>query len=118
MEEMTYRTEGDYQVPNLLPPEETAPTVLGKYALLRKKYLKQSRRILFTNLLTSGKLNAHLMEIERTATKRMELLTRQMAAVQGATEELKALDQMKWVGMMNNIRRSAEEAILSDLIFA
>jgi hypothetical protein len=116
--EMTYRLEGDYQLPNLLPPEETAPVILGKYALARKKYLKQSRRILFTNLLTAGKLNEHLMEIEQTANERMELLTAQMAAAQGVNEQMKASDQMQWVGMMNNIRHSAEETILNDLIYA
>ena len=116
MEALTYRTEGDYQVPNLVMPEE-APVVLGKYALLRKKYLKQHRRILFVNLLTGGTLNQHLMEIEQTATERMELLTGQMAAAQGVNEELKARDQMLWVGMMNNIRHSAEETILNDLIY-
>ena len=116
-EALTYRTEGDYQVPNLTVPEE-APIALGKYALLRKKYLKQNRRLLFTNLLTSGKLNEHLTEIEQAANERMELMTAQMAASQGVTEELKASDQMKWVGMMNNIRHSAEETILRDLIYA
>ena len=115
--EMTYRTEGDYQVPNLALPEEP-PVVLGKYALLRKNYLKQHRRILYVNLLTSGSLNQHVMEIEQTANERMELMTRQMAAAQGVTEQMKAENQMQWVGLMNNIRHSAEETILSDLIYA
>jgi hypothetical protein len=120
-EALTYRTEGDYQVPNLLLPEEGQVSdrlVCGKYALLRKKYLKQSRRVLFVNLLTAGKLNAHLMEIEQTANERMELMTAQMAAAQGVTEALKASDQMMWVGLMNSIRHSAEEVILNDLIYA
>ena len=114
--ELTYRMEGDYRVPNLAVPEE-GQVVLGKYALLRKSYLKQHRRILFVNLLTSGTLNEHLTEIEQTAQERMELITRQMAAAQSVTEELKASDQMKWVGLMNNIRASAEETILNDLIY-
>jgi len=114
--ELTYRMEGDYRVPNLTVPEE-GRIILGKYALLRKSYLKQHRRILFVNLLTSGKLNEHLTEIEQTAQERMELITRQMAAAQSVTEELKASDQMKWVGLMNNIRASAEETILNDLIY-
>ena len=117
MEALTYRTEGDYQVPNLTMPEE-APAVLGKYALLRKKYLKQNRRVLFTNLLTSCTLNQHLMEIEQTANERMELMTAQMAAAQGVDERMKAQDQMKWVGLMNNIRQAVEETILQDLIYA
>jgi hypothetical protein len=116
-EALTYRMEGDYQVPNLTVPEE-APVILGKYALLRKKYLKQNRRVLYLNYLTAGTLNEHLTEIEQTAYERMELMTAQMALEQGVTEQLKATDQMKWVGMMNNIRNAAEEAILQDLIYA
>jgi len=117
MEALTYRMEGDYRVPNLAVPDE-GPVVLGKYALLRKSYLKQHQRILFVNLLTGGTLNQHLMEIERTANGRMERMTAQMAAAQGVTEQLKASDQMAWVGGMNNIRHSAEEVILHDLIYA
>ena len=117
MEALTYRMEGDYRIPNLTVPEEGS-VVLGKYALLRKKYPKQSRRILFVNLLTSGKLNEHLMETEQTANERMEILTSQMAAAQGVNERMKADNQMLWVGMMNNIRNSAEETILNDLIYA
>ena len=119
--ELTYRMEGDYRIPNLTVPEESpeaARMVCGKYALLRKKYLKQHRRILFVNLLTSGKLNEHLTEIEQTANERLELITKQMAAAQGVTEQMKASDQMKWTGLMNNIRHSAEEMILNDLIYA
>ncbi|MDL2234149.1 TnpV protein [Ruminococcaceae bacterium OttesenSCG-928-L11] len=115
--ELTYRMEGDYRIPNLTVPEE-APAAHGKYALLRKEYLKQHRRILFVNLLTSGKLNEHLAEIEHTAMSRMEQLTAQMAAAQGVTEQMKASDQMKWVGLMNNIRAAAEESVLSDLIYS
>ena len=117
IEALEYRQEGDYQVPNLTVPEE-GPIVLGKYALLRKKYLQQSRRVLYLNFLTAGTLNEHLMEIERTASERLELITWQMAAQEGMTEELKAHDQMKWVGLMNNIRQSVEETILQDLIYA
>jgi len=117
MEALTYRTEGDYQVPNLTVPEE-GPVVLGKYALLRKRYLKEHRRVLYLNFLTAGELNTHLMEIEQTANERMERMTTQMAAAQGVTEEMKASDQMKWVGLMNNIRHSVEETILRDLIYA
>ena len=121
MEALTYRMEGDYRVPNLTVPEEppeAARLVCGKYALLRKKYLKQHRRILYMNLLTSGKLNEHLMEIEQTANERMEQLTAQMAAAQGVDERMKAENQMQWVGLMNNIRHSVEETMLNDLIYA
>jgi len=118
--ELTYSRVGDYNIPDLTAPEEPEVAdrlVCGKYALLRKSYLKQHRRVLYTNLLTSGRLNAHLMEIEQTAMSRMEQIIAQMAAAQGVTEELKASDQMKWVGLMNNIRHSAEETILNDLIY-
>ena len=115
--ELTYRMESDYRVPNLTVPEES-PVVLGKYALLRKKYLKQHRRVLYLNLLTAGTLNEHLTEIEQTATSRIEQLTSQMAAAQGVTEQMKATDQMKWVGLMNNFRAAAEEQILQELIYA
>ncbi len=98
-------------------PEEP-PVAHGKYALLRKQYLKDHRKILFVNLLTTGKLNEHLTEIEQTAMSRMEHLTAQMAAEQGVTEQMKSADQMKWVALMNNIRQSAEETILTDLIYS
>ena len=116
MTEITYRTENGYRLPNLLPPQE--PEVhLGKYALLRKRFLKQNRRVTYTNLLTSGRLNTHLTEIEQTARSRMEQITAEMARSQGVTEELKATDQMRWVGLMNNIRQAAEEMILNELIY-
>lgn len=113
---LTYRREGDYNLPNLLPPQETE-VHLGKYALLRRKFLKENRRVTYTNLLTSGKLNSHLMEVEQTALTRLEQMVPQMAKAEGVTEELKATDQMKWVGLMNNIRHSAEETILNELIY-
>jgi len=116
-EALTYRMEGDYLVPNLTVSEEP-PVTLGKYALLRKNFLKQHRRVFYLNLLTSGELNVHLMGIEQAANERMGLLTSQMAAAQGVTEKLKASDQMMWVGLMNGIRNSAEETVLGELIYA
>ena len=116
-EELTYRTEGDYLIPNLTVPEG-GQTALGKYALLRKKYLKQNRRILYVDLLTAGTLGEHLAEIERAASGMMERITRRMAAERGVDERMKAADQMKWAGMMNEIRNSAEETVLSGLIYA
>ena len=116
MSERTYTMQNGYRLPNLLPPQEPEMH-LGKYALLRRTYLKQHRRVTYTNLLTSGKLNQHLMEIEQTALSRMELLTSQMAKAENVTEELKASDPMKWIGLMNNIRHSAEEIILTELIY-
>ena len=111
MTEITYTRQGDYNLPNLLPPQEE-PVPHGKYALLRKKFLKEHRRVTYTNLLTSGKLNSHLAEIQQTAQRRMEQIVAQMA------KELKASDQMKWVQMMNNIQNAAEEMVLAELIYS
>ena len=117
MTEITYSRQGSYNLPNLLPPQEPE-VALGKYALLRRKFLKENRRITYTNLLTSGKLNSHLAEIQQTAQRRMEQIVAQMAKNQGVTEELKASDQMKWVQLMNNLRNAAEETILAELIYS
>ena len=117
MNELTYTMKGGYRIPDLLPPQEPEMN-LGKYALLRRTYLKQHRRVTYTNLLTSGRLNQHLAEIERTALSRMELLTSQMAEAGSVTEELKASDPMKWTGLMNNIRHAAEETVLNELIYS
>lgn len=85
---------------------------------MRRTYLKEHRPALHTSLLLSGKLNAHLNEIDAATNARMELITKHMAAAQSVTEELKAQDRMAWVGAMNNIRSTAEEFILDDLIYA
>ena len=113
--ELTYRTEGDYQLPNLEAPE--APKV-GKYGMLRREYLRKHRNGYYTGMQLSGRLNAHLEKIDREATEMVEQLTAQMARRQGVTEELKASDEMKWVGLMNNIRASAEEVALAELVYA
>ena len=114
--ELTYRVEGDYLVPNLMV-KPTPQVTLGKYAYLRKKYLKEHRKILYINLLTSGNLTEHLWDIEQTALERMELITKMMAASEGVTEELKANDPMKWASLMNSIRSAAEETIMEELIY-
>ena len=117
MTQITYTKQGDYWLPNLLPPQE--PQIpLGKYALMRRRFLQQNRKVTYTNLLTTGQLHAHLMEIEETAKQRISLMVAQMAQTEGVTEELKATDQMKWVGLMNNFRSAAEEQILEELIYA
>ena len=100
--EITYRMQDGFQVPNLLMPQ-TPEVHLGKYAELRRAYLKKRRRVLYTNLKTSGKLTEHLAEIARA---------------EGVTEELKANDPLRWTGLMNNLRHSAEELVLSDLIYS
>ena len=82
MTEITYTRQGDYNLPNLLPPQEE-PVPHGKYALLRKKFLKEHRRVTYTNLLTSGRLTSHLAEIQQTAQRRMEEIVAQMAKSRG-----------------------------------
>lgn len=85
---------------------------------MRRRFLQQHRKVTYTNLLTTGQLHAHLMEIEETARSRLDQIVSQMALAEGVTEELKAADQMKWVGLMNNFRSAAEEQILQELIYA
>ena len=117
MTEITYRMENGYRLPNLLPPQE--PEIhLGKYALLRRKFLKQNRRVTYTNLLTSGMWDPPLMEGAPTARSRREQITGYREKARGVREELNAHDQMKWVGLMNNIRQSAEEVVLNELIYS
>ena len=115
--EITYRMQDGFQVPNLLMPQ-MPEAHLGKYAELRRAYLKKHRRVLYTNLKTSGKLTEHLAEIEQTARKMVEQTVTQMARAEGVTEELKATDPMRWTGLMNNLRHSAEELVLNDLIYS
>ena len=113
--DLTYRIEGDYLLPNLTVPE--APKI-GKYGTLRRNFLKEHKDPIYTGMLLSGKLNSHLEEIDRKADEMMERLTTQMAQSEGVTESLKATDQMKWVGMMNNIRQRAEETVMAELVYA
>ena len=113
--ELTYRMQGDYRLPNLIPPE--SPKV-GEYGMLRHSYLRKHREGLYTGMLMEGTLIAHLEEVDREANRMLEQLTTQMALEQGVTEELKARDQMLWVQRMNNIRQAAEEIIYSQLIYA
>ena len=115
--EVTYRMQEGYRLPNLLMPQERSMH-LGKYAELRRQYLMQHRRVLYTNLKTSGQLAAHLAEIEETAQRMVTQAVAQMAKAEGVTEELKAADPRRWTGLMNNLKHSAEEAVLSDLIYS
>lgn len=84
---------------------------------MRKRYLKEYRPVLYTNLLTTGKLDQHLAEIDNACEERMELFTRQMASQEGVTETLKASDQMEWVRRMNSIQNRAEEIVLHELVY-
>ena len=113
--ELTYTTRGDYLLPDLNVPESPK---IGKYGMLRRSYLREHRDGIYTGMLLSGKLNGHLEKIDRQANEMMNRLTTELAKAQGVTEILKASNQMKWVGLMNNIRASVEEQILQELIYA
>ena len=113
---ITYPQCGDYLIPNLILPEaEQQP--IGKYGRMRKRYLKDHRPVLYSNLLLSGKLYEHLAEIDRACEDRLDLIIRQMKTQEGVTEKLKANDQMAWVSAMNSIQNRAEEIILSELVY-
>ena len=115
--EVTYRKQDGFQIPNLLMPQE--PEVhLGKYAELRRQYLKKHRRVLYTNLKTSCRLTEHLAEIEQTAKAMVSRSVQRMAEAEGLTEQMKEADPMRWTGLMNNLKHTAEEQVLTDLIYA
>ena len=116
MSELIYRRNGDYLLPEMgLTEAEKKP--LGKYGMMRRLYLEQHRPGLYTRLLLSGKLMEHLQEIETTAQNRLESLMTRLKAQNNVTEELKAKDQMKWVGLMNSLKNQAEEMILTELVY-
>ena len=114
---LTYEKNGDYLIPNLIPDSEPEEA-LTKYGLMRRNYLKEHRRGIYSGMLMTGELKAHCLEIQKQAEQRMDFLTEQMAKAEGVDEALKASDQMKWVAKMNNIRHSAEETVLTELIYS
>ena len=112
----TYTQVGDVLLPNLSIGEaEQRP--IGKYGRMRKRYLKEQHPVVFSELLLSGELFPHLLEIDEACEGRLELLVLQMAKHDGVTEALKADDQMEWVRRMNSIRSRAEEIVLQDLVY-
>ena len=115
MSKLTYIRCGDYDIPNLKLSEQPE-TSIGKYGRMRKSYLKEHRPILYNHLLMSEKLYPHLLEIDETAQNRLEQMMPQLAKEAGATEELKASDPMKWVGLMNTCKAQAEEILMAELI--
>ena len=112
----TYSRKGGCLYPNITVPEEDKEPI-GKYGRMRRRYLEDHRPVLYSHLVFTGKLFSHLREIDRTCHERMELLVRQMAEVEGVTENLKAENQMEWVRRMNSIHNRAEEAVLQELIY-
>lgn len=98
--------------------ENEEPSTLIKYGRTREKYLRKHKKVLYFNLLTSGKLYEHLAEIDTSACNMAEYLIKEMARKQGVTEQLKAEDMMRWVGLMNNIRACADEIVLNDIVYS
>lgn len=118
MAELTYTRVGDYYIPDLILDEEPEQDIFyGKYGSLRRDYLREHKPKLRAVLVNNGTLADHLKGIERTAERRMGALLPEMMKDAGVTEELKARDQMAWVGLMNNCIARAEEIILADLIY-
>jgi len=112
----TYRQEGDYLIPNLLPPEGS-DTPLGKYGRLRRTFLKEYHNGIYTAMLMDGSLWNHLHEIDQSCKERLDRIVSQMAEQENVTENLKAADQMEWVRRMNNIHNRAEEIVLHELVY-
>ena len=112
----TYTMQGDYRLPNLLlPTEEERP--IGVWGQRRLNYLKHHRKVLYYNLLTSGKLHSHLADVEEQAQDLFSRLVKEYAEKEGITEQLKATNQMKWVQKMNNIRERVMEMVNSEILF-
>jgi hypothetical protein len=113
----TYREEGDCYLPNLAVPDEHEHPI-GVWGQQRLNYLKKHRRVLYVNLVTSGHLAGHLHSVDAATHERRERIVKQMMDVQGVTEQLKAENQMHWVGRMNNICACADEIVREELIYA
>ena len=115
MSELNYIQNGDYQIPDLKLTEQPEKP-LGKYGRMRKAYLKDHRPLIYNQLLLTEKLYPHLLEIDETANSRLEQMMPQLAKDAGATEQLKASDPMRWVGLMNTCKAQAEEILMAELI--
>ena len=113
----TYTQQGDYLLPNLALPVEKETGNIGVWALRHKRYLKHHHKVLYYNLLTSGKLDSHLADIEEQAQQLFLRLVKELAEKEGVTEQLKSADQMAWVRRMNNIRNRATEIVNNEVIY-
>ena len=113
----TYRQAGDYFIPNLILPD-TGDYQIGKYGRMRRNYLTEHRKNLYTNYVMEGTLFKHLFEIDQACNERMEIIVPAIAKQEGVTEALKAADQMEWVRRMNSVRNRAEVIVLTELVYA
>ena len=115
--EIKYIRVGDYYLPDLKLPDNSQQPI-GKYGRMRMTYLKEHRPIIYNQLILSGKLYSHLIEIEQTCQERLDRMIPQMKEAEGVTEALKAADQMEWLRRMNSIHDRIEEILLTELIYA
>lgn len=113
----TYTQAGDYMLPDLLPAEEEKEANIGVWAMRHKRYLKQNHKVRYYNLLTSGKFNSYLADVEQQAQQLFLRLVNDLAEKENVTEELKATDMMLWVQKMNNIRNRATEIVNAEIIY-
>ena len=111
---VTYHAEGEYLLPDLIPPE---PPNIGVWGERRRQYLRKAQRSVYSAMLMRGTLNAHLEETDRQAEELLDRLTKQLAEHESVTEALKAEDQLEWVRRMNSIRSRAEEIVFAELIY-
>lgn len=115
MQNLTYIRCGDYYIPDIRLPEENRPS--GRWGRMHRDYIKENNLIRFNDLCLSGELWTYLADLNEQAQSRLELIIDQMKAAEGVTENMKATDQMAWVGAMNSIRNRAEEIVTNELIY-
>lgn len=115
MQKLTYIRCGDYYIPDIRLPEENRP--IGRWGRMHRGYIKENNLIRFNDLCLSGDLWTYLADLNEQAQSRLELIIEQMKAAEGVTENMKATDQMAWVGAMNSIRNRAEEIVTNELIY-
>ena len=113
---ITYRTEGDYLIPNIFANEEPEQT-LTKYGMLRESFLKNNHKGIYTGKLLAGTLKEHCLDIQKQAENMVEKLTKQLVAVEGISEDLKSRNQMEWVRRMNSIRNRVDEIVMTEIVY-
>ena len=116
--DLTYKTSGEFRIPNLSLREDPQSKPLGKYGRMRQTYLREHRPILWNQMILSETLFPHLREIDEAANRRLEQMMPELMKSAGLTETLKAADPLKWTGLMNTCKAQAEEVILAELIYA
>ena len=114
---ISYRRVGDFNTPNLMLPVEEATIRLGKWGMLHKDYLLKNEKVLFTTLLSQGKLYQHCADVENQAVEMFDMIVKQMKVAEGVTEELKEENQMEWVQRMGNIEARVREVVCEELIY-